>query len=115
MTRLSKSSPAWPHNASPHTECGSTVRVATPFSPDCFTSANKQQRVSSSAQKPGRSTSSLPSRYGSFTQAAHTRQVLRPYRGSHRSEEHTSELQSRGHLVCRLLLEKKHRACNGSN
>src|SRR5207253_11135608 len=23
----------------------------------------------------------------------------------HRSEEHTSELQSRGHLVCRLLLE----------
>src|SRR5439155_25550177 len=26
---------------------------------------------------------------------------------SQRSEEHTSELQSRGHLVCRLLLEKK--------
>src|SRR5439155_22381145 len=28
-------------------------------------------------------------------------------RGGRRSEEHTSELQSRGHLVCRLLLEKK--------
>src|SRR5439155_24417365 len=27
-----------------------------------------------------------------------------------RSEEHTSELQSRGHLVCRLLLEKKYSA-----
>src|SRR5690625_5921449 len=27
--------------------------------------------------------------------------------GWERSEEHTSELQSRGHLVCRLLLEKK--------
>src|SRR5690625_3872681 len=27
--------------------------------------------------------------------------------GIRRSEEHTSELQSRGHLVCRLLLEKK--------
>src|SRR5437660_8075258 len=27
--------------------------------------------------------------------------------GDSRSEEHTSELQSRGHLVCRLLLEKK--------
>src|SRR5439155_13560281 len=27
--------------------------------------------------------------------------------GHPRSEEHTSELQSRGHLVCRLLLEKK--------
>src|SRR5439155_23530670 len=36
--------------------------------------------------------------------------VLRVVRGgvrSVRSEEHTSELQSRGHLVCRLLLEKK--------
>src|SRR5215208_73914 len=28
-------------------------------------------------------------------------------RSAARSEEHTSELQSRGHLVCRLLLEKK--------
>src|SRR3712207_8444432 len=27
--------------------------------------------------------------------------------GQHRSEEHTSELQSRQYLVCRLLLEKK--------
>src|SRR5439155_5779206 len=34
---------------------------------------------------------------------------VRPYtrRALPRSEEHTSELQSRGHLVCRLLLEKK--------
>src|SRR5207253_11363922 len=31
----------------------------------------------------------------------------RPLRTAGRSEEHTSELQSRGHLVCRLLLEKK--------
>src|SRR5690625_5936260 len=30
----------------------------------------------------------------------------KPFKGF-RSEEHTSELQSRGHLVCRLLLEKK--------
>src|SRR2546429_6923934 len=30
-----------------------------------------------------------------------------PATGRHRSEEHTSELQSRLHLVCRLLLEKK--------
>src|SRR2546422_5811778 len=37
-------------------------------------------------------------------------QVARPsryLRRRHRSEEHTSELQSRLHLVCRLLLEKK--------
>src|SRR5690625_5789202 len=31
------------------------------------------------------------------------KEIIRPFR----SEEHTSELQSRGHLVCRLLLEKK--------
>src|SRR5258705_7509923 len=30
--------------------------------------------------------------------------------GDRRSEEHTSELQSLRHLVCRLLLEKKNRA-----
>src|SRR3712207_9518327 len=30
-----------------------------------------------------------------------------PLRGPRRSEEHTSELQSRQYLVCRLLLEKK--------
>src|SRR3989442_11017158 len=30
-----------------------------------------------------------------------------PPPGPTRSEEHTSELQSRPHLVCRLLLEKK--------
>src|SRR5690554_7119650 len=35
------------------------------------------------------------------TGIAHTRWA------THRSEEHTSELQSRPHLVCRLLLEKK--------
>src|SRR3990170_7355926 len=41
----------------------------------------------------------------------------RPFPPAHRSEEHTSELQSPDHLVCRLLLEKKknfnpsHNAC----
>src|SRR5437870_6645872 len=30
-------------------------------------------------------------------------------KGQARSEEHTSELQSRGHLVCRLLLEKNNK------
>src|SRR5439155_16810799 len=33
--------------------------------------------------------------------------VLRSALANARSEEHTSELQSRGHLVCRLLPEKK--------
>src|SRR2546429_2105566 len=44
------------------------------------------------------------SSYGMHTAAAQPREVLL-CRG--RSEEHTSELQSRLHLVCRLLLEKK--------
>src|SRR5690625_6494851 len=34
-------------------------------------------------------------------------QILTAPQVKSRSEEHTSELQSRGHLVCRLLLEKK--------
>src|SRR5256884_3249130 len=36
-----------------------------------------------------------------------TVRVASPERGTSRSEEHTSELQSRLHLVCRLLLAKK--------
>src|SRR3712207_7045372 len=41
-----------------------------------------------------------------FPQAHHTSLLLR---GTARSEEHTSELQSRQYFVCRLLLEKKRR------
>src|SRR3712207_7136048 len=37
----------------------------------------------------------------------HALALLDPERGDARSEEHTSELQSRQYLVCRLLLEKK--------
>src|SRR5204862_7803898 len=39
--------------------------------------------------------------------AARTRARSTPWRRPWRSEEHTSELQSRRDLVCRLLLEKK--------
>src|SRR3712207_7836709 len=49
----------------------------------------------------------------------HLAQVSPPYAGTARwvcrparSEEHTSELQSRQYLVCRLLLEKKHHLLN---
>src|SRR3989442_11891794 len=40
------------------------------------------------------------------TNSASTRRSIQGFSAS-RSEEHTSELQSRPHLVCRLLLEKK--------
>src|SRR5207253_6573131 len=46
----------------------------------------------------------LPDRYPPY-QTCHRR--FQQWQRDGRSEEHTSELQSRGHLVCRLLLEKK--------
>src|SRR6266508_1060863 len=45
-----------------------------------------------------------PSACGPFAEVP---SLAPPVRCPTRSEEHTSELQSRGHLVCRLLLEKK--------
>src|SRR5689334_25441603 len=39
------------------------------------------------------------------------RATVQFYQLPHRSEEHTSELQSQFHLVCRLLLEKKKKTC----
>src|SRR3712207_1045523 len=43
----------------------------------------------------------------SVTLAAHSTRVRPNSTSTERSEEHTSELQSRQYLVCRLLLEKK--------
>src|SRR5690625_6351313 len=55
-----------------------------------------------------RSTRSLPRRFGRFALIAETDIARIPFvvllvELTARSEEHTSELQSRGHLVCRLL------------
>src|SRR3712207_8678506 len=41
------------------------------------------------------------------------RSLISEARKQQRSEEHTSELQSRQYLVCRLLLENKHRIARG--
>src|SRR5439155_24178636 len=49
---------------------------------------------------------------------SHRRRACRSFRAtweSSRSEEHTSELQSRGHLVCRLLLEKKKKVTSATH
>src|SRR3712207_8754871 len=48
-----------------------------------------------------------PGRAGGKGLLAHHSQVASEGRRGIRSEEHTSELQSRQYLVCRLLLEKK--------
>src|SRR5690349_22094532 len=53
-----------------------------------------------------RSTARLPPR--SFAEPSPSSDVMTSSKG--RSEEHTSELQSRRDLVCRLLLEKKKKA-----
>src|SRR5207253_5366314 len=53
-----------------------------------------QKRTSSGAPFPRMCATTMPSMRPEGVEAG-------------RSEEHTSELQSRGHLVCRLLLEKK--------
>src|SRR5438309_9025537 len=49
--------------------------------------------------------SKLAMKYGSLRHEWQNNQGRNP----HRSEEHTSELQSQFHIVCRLLLEKKKR------
>src|SRR5690625_4892051 len=46
----------------------------------------------------------VDSRHGPDSESGHGQE---PEPEPERSEEHTSELQSRGHIVCRLLLEKK--------
>src|SRR2546422_6840171 len=63
-----------------------------------FRSQNRDERRSEGAAR-------KPPRQGGYCQRqAHLQKVSGAVR---RSEEHTSELQSRLHLVCRLLLEKK--------
>src|SRR2546422_6331782 len=52
---------------------------------------------------------------GTVNAHGHTFQSLLRGLGDDRSEEHTSELQSRLHLVCRLLLEKKKTPRNVQN
>src|SRR3712207_8257911 len=53
-------------------------------------------------------------KFASPSKITHTSTPSRAFfaRASTRSEEHTSELQSRQYLVCRLLLEKKKDTCD---
>src|SRR5437899_6207902 len=74
------------------------------------------RRSSDLAAEPGRWDEHQPVRChgsrGKTIRLANGR-VLRQPQSSCRSEEHTSELQSLRHLVCRLLLEKKTNANTG--
>src|SRR5207253_9518229 len=67
-----------------------------------------QQRFISTSRYPGLPGVTRDEGRDTLHVVGHREQVEGPQAGEPvRSEEHTSELQSRGHLVCRLLLEKK--------
>src|SRR5690625_6972575 len=69
-----------------------------------FRSTNRLTASVSPAINPVTSTATVTNRAASTVTSQPTASA-----NSARSEEHTSELQSRGHLVCRLLLEKKNK------
>src|SRR3989442_7367852 len=69
----------------------------TLFRSPSFASDLRASRTNSSREAPSKAARATPRKYDSFSVLF--LQI--------RSEEHTSELQSRPHLVCRLLLEKK--------
>src|SRR5439155_20757972 len=68
-----------------------------------YTTLFRSRHSNSGMNLPRRALAEIAGGRGFFAQVIET--------GSQpRSEEHTSELQSRGHLVCRLLLEKKNQS-----
>src|SRR5690606_42017249 len=74
-----------------------------------LTSAPAPTKPCFSTIAPSSTTAPMPIRHASAMRHACTT-ALWPMVTSSRSEEHTSELQSRENLVCRLLLEKKKKA-----
>src|SRR5439155_18147530 len=72
----------------------------------CWSPASTRPPACARLPQPGRPS---PTRAAPPQQAPCRRQRPRQSTPRPRSEEHTSELQSRGHLVCRLLLEKKNK------
>src|SRR3712207_7048120 len=75
-----------------------TCAAATRTSRSCATSSSRRKTTRNT--RPFSSRSTRP------------RSTAGSRRRKHRSEEHTSELQSRQYLVCRLLLEKKKKKYN---
>src|SRR5258708_29677632 len=69
-----------------------------------FRSRRRDRRPARLARGPGKPRGGG---HGRRPHAAHAGRLPRAACGRRRSEEHTSELQSPDHLVCRLLLEKK--------
>src|SRR2546429_3420155 len=82
-------------------------RLAMKLARYCSSSARFRRQKAARTRKAERATRNLigsPPHRSVLTNAPTPRDAVRQ---DPRSEEHTSELQSRLHLVCRLLLEKK--------
>src|SRR5207249_9619979 len=97
------SKPQKPHEFSPICNSPATRLVSASFQ-DSAKTATIRSRLSRQ-----RRPSSLKRRAASGQGCGFPWLAVRhfPFKQLHRSEEHTSELQSRFDLVCRLLLEKK--------
>src|SRR3712207_7643360 len=78
-----------------------SLHDALPISAPGWSRRCSSAAVASSSRSP----SSVPNRTATTTGSCC--RMCWPVRSTRRSEEHTSELQSRQYLVCRLLLEKK--------
>src|SRR5258708_23178618 len=93
-------SPSWPFGFNPYRSCA--LRLPPGENP----AASPRRAMLGAPEVPEPAAPDRPRQRGRtlwrVTLLRHSLQLL-----AHRSEEHTSELQSPDHLVCRLLLEKK--------
>src|SRR5262245_56571963 len=116
-TNASTTTRPWPYGpvarAAYRSKVDRTLRVRNPAHGVCSLLCGQrvnepQSRLSSDSSYPSRALGdavSRPSAVAVFPTAPRLSSVVNSLR--ERSEEHTSELQSLRHLVCRLLLEKK--------
>src|SRR5439155_20165554 len=101
-SRAPPSSPLFPYTTLFRSVAAATSLVFT-LGLVCFVRPGFAQQPDSAGQRPDSSLPAEALKKLSIEQLMN----LQVTSVSKRSEEHTSELQSRGHLVCRLLLEKK--------
>src|SRR5207253_4949162 len=88
---------------------GASFFTSTPLTTSLSASSAASSRSSEMVLvAPGNFLSKSAVSWGSLSAATGNFTLVKfPVAADKRSEEHTSELQSRGHLVCRLLLERK--------